>query len=372
MPSEWRETTLGELCEVNPDRMGPSWRYDPMEYIEISSVGVGQLLEPPVSIAVADAPSRAQRLVRAGDTIVSSVRPNRRSFLYMRDPKPNTVVSTGFAVLRARAGLDARFLYYLATTQAFTDYLVFREEGAAYPSVTPDVFEDAPVRVPPLPVQRSIARVLGALDDKIELNRRMNGTLEQMCRAIFKSWFIDFDPVKRNMARRSGQRQPSSPPLLPAGEGRGHYRGGFDYSGLVERARELRSKQTAAEAILWELLRNRRLAGLKFRRQHQLGDYVIDFYCAEARLAIELDGPVHDSPGRRQHDAKRDAYLESLGVTVKRFRNEEVSEDPEGVLAEIASAGSSTFGRGGGEGGVSDIDALFPDALVESPLGKIP
>lgn len=196
MPSEWRESTLGELCELNPDRLNSGWTHDPVEYIEISTVGVGQLLEPPVTVSRAAAPSRAQRLVRSGDTIVSSVRPNRRSFLYMRDPRPNTVVSTGFTVLRARANADPRFLYYLVTTQAFTDYLVSREEGAAYPAVTPEVFAEAPVSVPPLSVQRAVARILGALDDKIELNRKMSETLEQMARAIFKSWFIDFEPFR--------------------------------------------------------------------------------------------------------------------------------------------------------------------------------
>ena len=88
---------------------------------------------------------------------------------------------------------------------------------------------------------------------------------------------------------------PSSPALLPGGEGskKGHYRGGFDFSGLVERARELRKQQTPAEDLLWELIRNRQLADLKFRRQHQIGDYVVDFYCYEARLVVEVDGDVH-------------------------------------------------------------------------------
>ena len=68
------------------------------------------------------------------------------------------------------------------------------------------------------------------------------------------------------------------------------YRGGYQFAGLVELARELRKRQTSAEALLWQLLRDRRLLGYKFRRQHQFGDYVTDFYCREAGLAIELDG----------------------------------------------------------------------------------
>jgi len=72
------------------------------------------------------------------------------------------------------------------------------------------------------------------------------------------------------------------------------YRGGYQFAGLVNLARELREKHTPSEALLWQLLRNRRLFGFKFRRQHQFGDYIADFYCHEARLVIECDGSVHD------------------------------------------------------------------------------
>jgi type I restriction enzyme R subunit len=70
-----------------------------------------------------------------------------------------------------------------------------------------------------------------------------------------------------------------------------HYRAGYQAAGLLEQARQL---QTRAEELLWQLLRNRQLLGFKFRRQHQFGDYVADFYCREAQLVIECDGSVHD------------------------------------------------------------------------------
>jgi len=89
--------------------------------------------------------------------------------------------------------------------------------------------------------------------------------------------------------------EPSPPAPLPAGEeGKTrHYRGGYEFGGLLERARELRKKQTPAEQVLWEMLPDRQLLGFKFRRQHQVGDYILDFYCHEAKLAMELDGAVH-------------------------------------------------------------------------------
>ena len=101
-------------------------------------------------------------------------------------------------------------------------------------------------------------------------------------------------------------------------------------------ARALRRRATPAEQKLWERLRNRRLKGLKFRRQHPLGPYIADFYCAAHRLVVELDGGIHEQ--QREEDARRTAYFEAYGYKVLRFRNEEVEEDIEGVLRRIAEA----------------------------------
>ena len=148
---------------------------------------------------------------------------------------------------------------------------------------------------------------------------------------------------------------PSSPALLPAGEGSSpqQYRGGLDYSGLVERARELRKHQTPAEEIAWELLRDRRFEGLKFRREHQINNYIADFFCAEHQIDIELDGEIHKSPEVMAKDAVRDAMLRALGFTVLRFPNALILEQPEEFLRQIAAALNlpATSGRGaGGEG----------------------
>jgi type I restriction enzyme M protein len=89
--------------------------------------------------------------------------------------------------------------------------------------------------------------------------------------------------------------------------------------------------------LLWELLRDRQLCSAKFRRQHQFGEYICDFFCAEAKLAVECDGSSHDSPERKKHDAKRDAYLKALGLTVLRFSNSQVMTATDSVLDEIAT-----------------------------------
>src|SRR2546426_11502591 len=89
----------------------------------------------------------------------------------------------------------------------------------------------------------------------------------------------------------------------------------------IERARHLRNKQTWAEKKLWRLLRDRKFSGYKFRRQHPFEDYALDFYCAEAKLALETDGFMHGHPERQKHDAKRDEFLQSQGILVKRIWN---------------------------------------------------
>jgi type I restriction enzyme R subunit len=113
------------------------------------------------------------------------------------------------------------------------------------------------------------------------------------------------------------------------------YRGGYEVSGLKELARELRTRETFAESALWEHLRNRQLLGHKFRRQHQFGEYVADFYCHEAGLVIECDGKVHQANEQWHHDQNRDAFMSAAGLTVLRFTNDQIMNDLESVLEEI-------------------------------------
>ena len=163
--------------------------------------------------------------------------------------------------------------------------------------------------------------------------------------------------------------EPSPPTPLPEGEGNRHYRGGFAFAGLKERAQELRQTQTEAESLLWELLRDRQLVGAKFRRQHQFGDYICDFYSDEAKVVIECDGPVHDAPERRKADHQRDAYLRSQGLTVLRFDNDRVLNDTEAVLAKIASHLPSPSGRGaGGEGNLGFSRGAGGEGVASSDL----
>jgi very-short-patch-repair endonuclease len=102
----------------------------------------------------------------------------------------------------------------------------------------------------------------------------------------------------------------------------------------VKRARKLRSEMSLPETILWRELR-KRPGGHKFRRQHPAGEYVLDFYCARARLDIEVDGWVHDTPQRAERDRMRSAFLRSQGIATTRIPAQRVLEDLEAVVRRI-------------------------------------
>ncbi|MBI2730637.1 MAG: DUF559 domain-containing protein [Sphingobacteriales bacterium] len=104
---------------------------------------------------------------------------------------------------------------------------------------------------------------------------------------------------------------------------------------LYEFGRDLRRTSTETEKILWEQLRNRKLKGLKFRRQHPIDKFVADFYCHEKRLVVELDGAVHNDKEVKEYDDNRTFILNELGITVMRFRNDEVINNLHQVLKMI-------------------------------------
>jgi very-short-patch-repair endonuclease len=102
---------------------------------------------------------------------------------------------------------------------------------------------------------------------------------------------------------------------------------------MVLRARELRAGATYGEAALWNALRGRQIEGIRFRRQHPLGTFVLDFFAPSIRLAIEIDGPMHR--GREAYDARRQAALEAAGLWFLRFSADEIDSDLPRCLARI-------------------------------------
>ena len=104
---------------------------------------------------------------------------------------------------------------------------------------------------------------------------------------------------------------------------------------IKELARELRKDQTEAESIIWKYIRGSKLNGYKFRRQYAIGRYIADFYCCEARLAIEIDGKIHELGDRKEYDQVRQIEIEARNIKVLRFRNEDIFNRLDCVLQSI-------------------------------------
>jgi very-short-patch-repair endonuclease len=108
----------------------------------------------------------------------------------------------------------------------------------------------------------------------------------------------------------------------------------FNSKHLLRKRQRLRNNLTPQEIILWSKLRRNQM-GCKFRRQHSIGNYIVDFYCPEKKIIIELDGCQHKREKDTKYDAKRTEYFNSLGIKVLRFWNNEVNESLEGVILKI-------------------------------------
>jgi type I restriction enzyme S subunit len=147
IPKGWKVKKLAEIAGVNAESIRATTAPEKIEYIDIASVSTGSI-DNIEAMSFESAPSRARRVVRHGDIIWSTVRPNRRSFSLIIDPAENLIASTGFAVLSART-VPWSYFYQTTTTEDFTSYLVNHASGAAYPAVNSGIFENADVVVPP-------------------------------------------------------------------------------------------------------------------------------------------------------------------------------------------------------------------------------
>lgn len=203
MAVEWQPRRVGETFRVNPTRDIPRGRVTP--FIPMEALPENERAPRRVDQrAFTGSGARFQN----GDTLIARITPclenGKTAFIA---GLPEGVVahgSTEFIVVAGRSGeSDDLFAYYLARSPDFRRYAIGQMEGTSGRQRVPTVaVENFTTRLPLLSEQRAIAHVLGALDDKIELNRRMNETLEAITLTIFKSWFVDFDPVR---AKASGE-----------------------------------------------------------------------------------------------------------------------------------------------------------------------
>lgn len=182
--TEWHRYPLKHLAEINgralPENTPPETEF---RYVDIAAVGSGLLVGEPAAMTFREAPSRARRLVRPGDTIISTVRTYLRAVWPVAGPTGDLVVSTGFAVLSPRSSIDPRFLGWLAQSDAVIEEIVARSVGVGYPAINAAEIGDIEVVVPELREQRAIADYLdertSVMNDLIEKKWKLVRLLQE-------------------------------------------------------------------------------------------------------------------------------------------------------------------------------------------------
>ena len=209
--AEWTTTTLGSIADIEFGNPFKSSDYGAAgsgpRLLRGDNIAQGRLRWDGAKHWPADKASGLERYaLREGDVVLAMDRPWIDAGLkYARVSSADmpALLVQRVARLRGTDHIDAGYLRYLIGSRSFTDYVLGIQTGTAVPHISGGQIRAYSFRLPTVIEQRAMARILGSLDDKIEVNRRMNETLEAMARALFKSWFIDFDPVH---AKARGER----------------------------------------------------------------------------------------------------------------------------------------------------------------------
>ncbi|TFH39052.1 MAG: restriction endonuclease subunit S [ANME-2 cluster archaeon] len=178
VPEGWEVKNLGDLADINASSVKKGNELKEISYIDIASVSTGQIdkIEP---INFVDAPSRARRIVKHGDIIWSTVRPNRKSYSIILRPVSNLIVSTGFVVITAKL-VPYTYLYHALTTDDFVGYLTNHASGSAYPAVNSGDFNNASVLLPPNTLLQSFNKIVSDIfenkQNMLEKNDKLRST----------------------------------------------------------------------------------------------------------------------------------------------------------------------------------------------------
>lgn len=194
-----KKSYIGDICDINLSTYSPSENWKFVNYLDTGNITKNKIENIQyIDLNIDKLPSRARRKVKQNNIIYSTVRPNQMHYgILTQDIPENFLVSTGFAVLDVDSThAEPYFVYYSLIQDDNTTALqaIAEQSTSAYPSIKPSDIKNREILLPPLETQQKIAKVLSAIDDKIELNNSINNNLEQQAQAIFKSWFVDFEP----------------------------------------------------------------------------------------------------------------------------------------------------------------------------------
>jgi len=227
IPDHWEFTTLGVVCQRGGGSIqtGPfgsqlhasDYVSDGIPSIMPTNIGDNRIVEDGiVRINEEDANRLSQHRLRAGD-IIYSRRGDIEKRALIREREEGWLCGTGCLKVRLGSGVvDPLFGSMFLGHPAIREWIVRHAVGATMPNLNTSIMSAVPFAIPPIAEQKAIAAVLGTLDDKIEMNRRMNATLEAMARALFQSWFVDFDPVRAKLdGREPGGLDSNTAALFP-------------------------------------------------------------------------------------------------------------------------------------------------------------
>jgi type I restriction enzyme S subunit len=204
MVSEWAVCRLADVCDSIDYGYTASAKQEPCgpKFLRITDIVSGNIDWDSVPYCSIEESQHRKFLLHHGDIVVARTGATTGYSAYITDP-PDAVFASYLVRLRIGPKADARFIAYFLRSEGFWDYVRgVLGDKSAQPNASAKTLTQATLSLPPVEEQRAIAHILGSLDDKIELNRRMSRTLEGIAQAIFKSWFIDFDPVKAKMDGR--------------------------------------------------------------------------------------------------------------------------------------------------------------------------
>ncbi len=192
MPQNWKTYKLGDVGQLIKESIDPI-NADDVPYLGLEHIGQGNFQLDGIGNS-SDVTSNKYKFIN-GDILYGKLRPY---FKKVYQPPFDGICSTDIFVIRSSNEkiLDQKYLYQIIRDQSFTDYAMQVAKGTRMPRADWNYLERKPITLPSLPIQRRIASILGALDDKIELNLEMNKTLEEMAMALYKHWFVDFGPFQ--------------------------------------------------------------------------------------------------------------------------------------------------------------------------------
>ena len=195
--SDWKEYSLGDISR-NISRRFDFNAYPNVVFINTGDVLNNQFLHCDIS-NVKDLPGQAKKAIKKGDILYSEIRPGNGRYLFVDNDLDNYVVSTKFMVIEPNANIVLpEFLFLLLISNETTEYfkMIAESRSGTFPQITFDSVSSLSLNIPNKETQQKILDIITPLDDKIELNTQINQTLEQIAQALFKSWFVDFDPVR--------------------------------------------------------------------------------------------------------------------------------------------------------------------------------